>query len=324
MDDAAKKAPAQDLPFFRGRRFWRTPGLGVTLLALGANILLVLLKALGGWLGHSRALMADAVHSLSDLAGDLAVVFALYYSRCPSDANHPYGHRRVTTLVSFLIAVLIILFAVGLVAGSVHVLRGEDPVRPEGWALLVVVFSLISKEVLYWVTRRAGRVLDSQLIRDNALHQRTDSISSLVVLVGLGLAIYGGAALVFLDSLVGLLLAGYLLLEGGKMATRSVKDLLDTLPEQTLVDDLREHLLLVPGVRGYHQFRARRSGDRLLVDFHLQVDPSITVREGHAIARKAKQILMEKHPEVVDVLVHVEPADSENLKRKGLSDWVEK
>ncbi|MCC5788741.1 MAG: cation transporter [Opitutales bacterium] len=324
MHHVEKKLGAQDLPPEPAVEFWRTPGLGVTLLALGANLLLTVLKALGGWLGNSRALLADAVHSLSDLAGDLAVVFALYYARCPSDANHPYGHRRVTTLVSFLIAVLIIAFALGLVASSLHVLRGEDPVRPEGWALFIVLFALGSKEVLYWVTRRAGNELGSQLVRDNAVHQRTDSISSLIVLCGLGLAIYGGAALIFLDSLVGLLLAGYLLLEGGRMAVRSVKDLLDTLPEQVLVDDLREHLLPIPGVLGYHQFRARRSGDRLLVDFHLQVDPSISVRQGHEIAKKAKETLMHSHPEVVDVLVHVEPADEENLRRKGLSDWVEK
>lgn len=290
----------------------------VTVFAMGLNVFLGIVKIGAGWMGNSRALMADGVHSLSDLASDVAILFGLHYGALPKDASHPYGHQRIHSLLTLFISLMIFLVAFGLILSSGPSLQRGEAVAPAEFVFGIALMALILKEILYRITRRLGEETGNPLLIANALHQRTDSISSVIVLVGLAAAIWGGPAMVILDGVVGLLLAGYLLVEAGKIGWVALRDLMDAAPEKKLLDDVREHILPTPGARAYHAFRARRSGGQLWVDLHLQVDPEITVREGHEVARAVKEGIVTKHPEVTEVLVHVEPAERDHLKAEGV------
>lgn len=162
--------------------------------------------------------------------------------------------------------------------------------------------------------------LRSDLLLANAWHHRTDSISSVGVAVALVGVWVGGEDWAFLDGAVTLVLGCYLIVEALRIFLRACSDLLDTAPGREVIEDLREHILPTPGARAYHDFRVRRVGDVYEIDLHLQVDPGITVEQGHQIAREVKARLREQHPEVSKVLVHVEPANGEHIMMRGISD----
>jgi cation diffusion facilitator family transporter len=154
----------------------------------------------------------------------------------------------------------------------------------------------------------------------NALHHRADSVSSLVVLTALVTIVLGGPAWHMLDKGLGLMLGAWLGGEAIRMLLGACHELIDTAPDEAVIGDLREHVLQVEGAVAYHHFRARRLGDMLTIDLHLQVDPGQTVAQGHAIAEQVQALILEQHPEVAEVLVHVEPADERNLKAEGVHD----
>ena len=154
----------------------------------------------------------------------------------------------------------------------------------------------------------------------NAWHHRADSLSTLGVAAALLCVWLGGEQWAFLDEVVTLMLGGYLVFEAGKILLRALAELLDTAPRREIIEDFREHILSTPGAKAYHAFRVRKVGDVYEVDFHLQVAPEITVDEGHDIAREVKHRLVEKHPEVWRVLIHIEPANTEHLHSRGISD----
>lgn len=295
-------------------------GIRLTWIGLWLNILLGVLKCGVGLWVNSKALIADGLHSLTDLATDLATLVGVKIASKPQDAGHPYGHHKYTSLSILFISVMLLVFCLGLIYSSVLVLIQGASVDPEWPALLAAVISLTLKEWLYWKTRRAARDEGSRLIMANALHHRTDSISSLIVLVALVVVLVGGEDWAFLDKAVGLILAVWLGGEGVKMLRGACNDLLDAAPEKEIINDLREHILPVPGALAYHQFRVRRVGDVLEADLHLQVDPNLTVEQGHEIAKQVKAVIQNKHPEVLEVLIHLEPASRGHIKSEGIHD----
>lgn len=299
----------------------RNENLRVTLWGMGINTALGVAKCIAGWFFQSKALIADGLHSILDLSSDLAVLYGLTMARKPRDANHPYGHHKFSSLAGLFIATLLVLFCILIIASAFWSLRLGRAFVP-GWpAFWVALGSLLAKEFLFHWTRRVARRQKSRLLLANAWHHRTDSLSSLaVVLVILG--IQGlGPEWAILDSITGLILGVFLLLEGGKLLVKSCNDLLDTAPEAAIINDLREHILPTPGARAYHNFRARRVGDLIEVDLHLQVDPELSVEEGHTIAGKVRENILRRHPEVMSVLVHVEPATTPHLKEQGVFDF---
>lgn len=295
-------------------------GIQVTWLSVGVNLFMGVVKVGVGLWGQSRALVADGLHSLTDLATDAAVIFGFKYARLPSDETHLYGHHKIATLVSGGIGLAILGFCGLILYSSIRSLGEGRAVVPSVAALVVALASLAVKEWLFHRTRRIAREIRSRMLLTNAWHHRTDSISSVVAAIGIGGAVVGGDRFAFLDSLAAVLLGGYLALEGGKLCKRALDDLMDAAPERPIIDDLREHILPTPGVRAYHAFRARRTGDWIEVDLHLLVDPEMTVEEGHRVARRVKENIIATHPEVVSVLVHVEPFVPEQDTRKGIAD----
>lgn len=295
------------------------PGERVTWLSLGLNILLGAAKCGIGFAAQSRALIADGLHSFSDVATDLAVLGGFRYASMPTDANHPYGHHKITNLVSLFIGGMIGTFCLILIGGGVLALRSEAPTPPSPVALGAALVALALKEWLFHQTRSTARRIQSRMLMMNAWHHRTDSISSVLAALGIAVALIGGPTWAFVDTLAGVLLGGYLAVEAGRLIWRSLSDLMDVAPDAAILDDLREHVLPTPGVVAYHAFRARRMGDCIDVDLHLLVDPHIAVVEGHRIAGEVKQNIMNTHPEVLNVLVHVEPYLPEHFQNKGIS-----
>ncbi|TVP80639.1 MAG: cation transporter [Puniceicoccaceae bacterium] len=291
----------------------------ITWIGLSLNLLLGMLKVTGGWVFQSKALVADGAHSLLDLLTDIAVLVGLSLASKPEDANHLYGHHKFASFAKLLVGAMLLVFSISLVVAAVWDFRAGGGAPQAGPAIVLALVSLVFKEGLFWWTRAVAWRLKSDLVMANAWHHRLDSISSLGVVVALVGVWLGGPAWVFLDSAVTLVLGGYLIFESSKIFLRACSDLLDAAPERAIIEDLREHILPTPGVVAYHDFRVRRVGDLLEVDLHLQVDPEISVEAGHAIARAVKTRMLEKHPEVSKVLVHVEPANREHIMNRGLS-----
>jgi len=298
----------------------KSGSLRITWISACMNVLLGLIKCVVGWAVNSKALFADGLHSLVDLSTDMVVIVGLKLAAKPEDASHPYGHQRFASLATLLIAFFLLSFCIGLIHTSVRGLLVPMPVSV-GWAALSVAgISLIVKEWLFSRTRKIARREKSRLTMANAWHHRIDSISSLVVLIALIAVSVGGPAWYFLDNVVGMVLGGWLGAQSIKMLVDACKDLVDAAPETEIINDLREHVLQVPGAVAYHQFRVRRLGDMLTLDLHLQVEPDLTVGQGHEIAGQVKDLILAKHPEVIEVLVHLEPADEHHIKDHGVHD----
>jgi len=286
-------------------------------ISLTVNVFLAGLKLIVGFTCFSQALVADGIHSLVDIAGDIAALIGLRLAHLPKDEDHPYGHHRFSTLAALLISSLVLLFCLGLAWQSLSgLVSGEVVKKPELAAAWVAGAALVIKEIFYQFARRQAERLGSRLLMANAADHRADAIASFLALVAVVVANVR-PEWVAVDKVVGLVLAGWLGAEGIRLFKGACMDLIDTAPEEAVLRDLSEHILAAPGAKGFHAFRARRLGDRFEVDFHLQVAETATVAEGHAIAGRIKADILRSHPEVIAVLVHVEPDQPEHLKPDG-------
>jgi cation diffusion facilitator family transporter len=295
-----------------------SPAIRITCISIAVNLLLGICKCITGALVGSRALIADGLHSLSDLATDAAVIAGLVIANREEDEGHPFGHHKFSSFARLFVGAMLLLFAIGLIISAIVDVRGGSIVNP-GWiAFTVALISLVAKEVLFYWTRYWAHKLQSELLLANAWHHRSDSVSSLAVLAALIGVQLGGPNWSFLDSLVAIVLGVFILVEAIRITRSAFNDLVDAAPPASIIEDLREHILPTKGVQAYHDLRIRRIGDVFEMDVHIQVDPQLTVEAGHAIARELKANLILKHPEIQRVLVHVEPATDEHLIAKGL------
>lgn len=295
-------------------------GIRTIFISLVVNVILCVTKVSVGIFARSHALVADGIHSLVDLASDIAAMIGLRIADLPKDDDHPYGHHRISTLATLLISSLVLTFCVGLAWHSVTslVVGSLETSPPDMAAAWVAGGALILKEVFYRYARRQAERLGSRLLMANAVDHRADAVASLLALVAVVVSRFY-PSLAGLDQVMGLVLAGWLGSEGVRLFRDACQHLVDQAPDEAVLKDLSEHILAVPGVRGFHAFRARHLGDRLEVDFHLQVDATCTVGDGHAIAGRVKAEIRATHPEVVSILVHVEPNEPQHLKSEGHS-----
>lgn len=296
------------------------PGERITWISLWLNLALGIGKCAVGLWANSRVLVADGLHSFSDLVTDLAVIAGFKLAARPSDSNHPYGHHRITTLITVGIGGAILLFCLVLVGGGVVALRAGATTAPSFPALVGALIALGLKEWLFFRTRSTARRIKSHMLLTNAWHHRTDSVSSVVAALGIAIAMIGGETWAFIDTLAGIGLGAYLASQAFRLVWNGLSELLDTAPDREIIDDLREHILPTSGAVAYHAFRARRLGDCIEVDLHLLVDPQISVEEGHRIAKRVKNNIMDTHPEVLQVLIHLEPYLPEQAEAKGIWD----
>lgn len=282
-----------------------------TWVSVALNVLLTLLQFVIGYFGRSQALMADAMHSLSDLLSDFLVLWANRASSRSADASHPYGHARIETAATLVLGVMLLAIGLGLLWAAGVKLQEPSQFQPVHVATLyMAIITLVGKEALFRYLLRVAKRLRSQMLAANAWHSRSDAASSLVVVAGIGGNLLGFH---FLDLVAALLVSFLIVRMGWKMAFESLSDLVDTALSEEEVDAIRDTLLTTPGVLGLHELRTRRMGDQALVDAHVLVDPRISVSEGHFIAESARRRVLERH-EVLDVMVHIDPEDDAKVK----------
>ncbi len=280
----------------------------VTLLGAFVNILLGISKLLGGVFFHSSALIADGFHSLSDLFTDGMVLIASKYGSQDADDAHPYGHQRIETAATYVLALLLVLTGVAITWDALNHIYHHHLEHPSPYALLIAAISMFANEALFWYTRHVGRIIQSPLIMANAWHHRSDAGSSLIVLIGILGSLLGFPTL---DGVAAMLVGLLIIKMGVDYGWKSVKELVDTaaLPEQRF--EIKRIISLTDGVLKVHQLRSRLMGDDIFVDVHVQVDPMLSVSEGHFIAQNVHLRLLKHIPGVKDVTVHVDPEDDE-------------
>jgi len=279
-----------------------------TWVSVWLNLVLTILQIVVGYFGRSQALIADGLHSLSDLISDFMVLFANRKSQHAADAIHPYGHARIETATTFLLGVMLVGIGLALLWGAGVKLQDPSAIQAVHVATLyIAVFTLVCKEALYRYLLAIGKRLNSQMLIANAWHSRSDAASSLVVVLGIGGNLLG---LLYLDLVAALLVGLMIVHMGWKMAFQALSELIDTALDTDVVQQIRATIEATPGERGLHELRTRKMGDSGLVDAHILVDPRISVSEGHHIAERARQRVLEQHA-VADVLVHIDPEDDD-------------
>ncbi len=279
----------------------------VTLVGSAVDALLAAVKLAGGWAAGSQALIADGVHSLSDLATDMTVVFASKHASRAADAGHPYGHGRIETLATVGLALAMIAVAAGLGYDAVQrLVLASELVTPHAFALGIALVSVIAKEVIYRYTMRVARRLDSDMLRANAWHSRTDAWSSVIVILGVGGALLGYP---FLDTVAAIFVALMIAHVGLKLGWGSAQELMDAGLSREHLQAIRQLIRNTEGVAGLHMLRTRSLGHSAMADVHIQVAPRLSVSEGHQISEAVRRRLIEKVGKLTDVTVHTDPED---------------
>ena len=284
----------------------------VTLAGAVVNLALAVSKVVAGLIGQSQALIADGIHSLSDLASDAVVYLASKRGSRGPDREHPYGHARIETAATVAMGVLLVLVAVGLVGDGARRLLTPEPLpTPAVLALWMALFSILVKEGMYHYTLASAKRVGSDLLRANAWHHRSDAASSVIVLVAVGGSLLGWR---WLDAAGAMLVALMIAWIGWDLAWRSVRELVDTGLDPAEVENIRKAIMTVDGVAALHLLRTRRMGGKALVDVHILLqDPRISVSEGHQISEAVLAQLVKTIDEVTDVTVHIDPEDDERV-----------
>ncbi|MDH3899502.1 MAG: cation diffusion facilitator family transporter [Gammaproteobacteria bacterium] len=281
----------------------------VTLVGSVVDLALGVVKILVGVTAQSQALIADGVHSLSDLGTDFMVLYAAKHAHREADAEHPYGHGRIETVTTVALGVALTAVAIGITWDAVRRLLDPALLLHPGWLALVVAFvSVVAKEAIYHYTARAGRRLRSNMLLANAWHSRSDAISSIVVVIGIAGVMAG---LPYLDAIAAVAVALMIAKIGWSLLWKGLQELIDTSLETDRVNAIRQTILGVSGVRALHMLRTRRSGSDALVDVHILVDPALSVSEGHQIGESVRARLVAGDDDVADVTVHIDPEDDE-------------
>lgn len=283
--------------------------------ALGAlvNFTLLAAKLAAGVFGHSQAMLADAIHTLTDFATDLIVFVGVFFSKKPIDLDHPYGHGKYETLAAVLIGFA--LAAVGLRIGYdggqavwAVLFDGLLLPAPHWLAFAVAVASILAKEWIYRLTAKVGEAINSPVIIANAWHHRSDALSSIGTAVGIGGAVFLGAGWSVLDPLAALIVSFFILKAAASIIGAALGDLTDAALSPDQQQEILELAATLPGVQDPHRLRSRKVGPTLVMEIHIRVDPDLTVRAGHDIASALEATMHQRFGADTIVTVHVEPA----------------
>lgn len=279
-------------------------GTRSTWVSVLVNIVLTITQVTVGLLSKSQALVADGIHSLSDLVGDFVVLFAGHHARKEADEDHPYGHQRFETAASLVLGVLLVAVGLGMLWSAIRKLESPETVaQVHASALWVAVGALVAKELLFRYMLAVAKRVKSSMLVANAWHARSDAASSLVV----GLGIVGNlAGYPILDPIAALIVGCMVSKMGWGFGWDALHDLMDRSADEQEVAAIRQTLVGTPGVRSVHDVRTRKMGDMVVVDVHIEVDASLSVEAGHAIAVQARQRVLQRH-RVLNVMTHVDP-----------------
>ncbi len=273
------------------------------------NLLLSFAQVIVGLIANSAALVADGIHSASDLLSDILVWFAARHAAMAPDKDHPYGHGRFETAATLGLGILLTLVALGIVWNGGERLLDPDRPLPGVLALIVAAVGIAAKESLYWYTIAVARRLNSEMLRANAWHHRSDALSSIVVLIGVGAAVMGFS---YMDALAAIIVGIMVAKIGWDLGWSALTELVDTALDEDQVNEAKRVIMAIDGVRSVHMLRTRRHGAEASADVHVQVAPRLSVSEGHMISQAVEDRMIEKLDAITDVTVHIDPEDDEN------------
>ncbi|WP_077152782.1 cation diffusion facilitator family transporter [Bacteroides bouchesdurhonensis] len=283
----------------------------VTIIGSSVNFLLLVFKFVAGFMGHSAAMLADAVHSLSDFVTDLVVIVFVRISNKPQDKTHDYGHGKYETLATAIIGLLLLVVGFGILwngASSIYAfIKGQQLEKPGMVALIAALVSIVAKEILYQYTVIEGKKLDSQAVIANAWHHRSDALSSIGTAIGIGGAILLGENWRVLDPVAAVIVSFFII----KVAIQLLIPCVDELLEKSLPDEVEKEieqaLLSFPGVSEPHHLRTRRIGSYYAIEVHVRMDGNITLEEAHVTATAIEHRLKDIFGEGTLINIHVEP-----------------
>ena len=278
--------------------------LRVAVVNITANFLLTTAQVIIGILGHSQALVADGLHTLSDTLADLLVIFALKHGHKGADEEHPYGHERIETAVTMILGVVLIGVAIGIGArAGMKLMTVGAIVTPSALTLWTALGTLVAKEAMYRYTINIANRFGSNMLRASAWHHRSDALSSLVVAVGIGGSLIGFA---WFDAIAAILVALMIIKVGIQLSWQSLRELVDTGLSTEDLESIRHAILSVSGVKALHMLRTRRVGGQALADVHIIVDDHVSVSEGHQISEAVRARLIKEITPMADVMVHID------------------
>ncbi|MBN1684772.1 MAG: cation transporter [Gammaproteobacteria bacterium] len=282
----------------------------VTIIGGIVDLLLGLLKIAFGIFGHSQALFADGVHSLSDLATDAMVIVASKSSTQLPDEAHPYGHGRIETIFAAILAIILFAVGIGILFDAIHEILHQHFLKPSMSVLFVAAVSILLNEFLFRYTLRTAELLNSNLLRANAWHKRSDALASIVVLIGISGEMMGFH---YFDAAAAIVVALMIIKMSFTMIWSNVRELIETGVDKKTLQALRKVIENTLGVQACHQLRTRLIGGQILIDVHVQLDPYLSLSEAHFIADHVEKNLMQYSHRIADVVVHMDPEDDDKL-----------
>lgn len=284
----------------------------VTLLGAVVNCLLTIAKIAAGLIGKSAAMVADGVHSLSDLISDFVVIIFVRISSKEQDEEHKYGHGKFETLATLIVSLMLLAVGVKLIVSGaesiVRFINGEALPQPKMIALYMAAVSIATKEILYQITAKVGRRVESQAVIANAWHHRTDAISSIGALIGIAGAIFLGNKWTVLDPIAGCIISVIIFIVSIKMALGAINELMEvSLPKED-EDEIHKLITSVEGLNDVHELKTRRNGQSVIIDVHVVVNPDLTVAVAHEMTEKAERLLKRRFGNRSQIYIHIEPS----------------
>ncbi|WP_214043766.1 cation diffusion facilitator family transporter [Methanomethylovorans sp.] len=283
----------------------------VTVNGMIVNIILTIFKFIAGILGNSAAMVADAVHSFSDFVTDIVVIVGLKAAEKPADHNHQYGHGKIETLCAAFVG--IVLFIIGMKIflsgmGKIHVaISGGSLEQPETIAFIAAVVSVITKELLYRYTLNYAKMVKSDAMEANAWHHRSDAVSSVGTMLGIGGAIALGGKWVVLDPIAAVILSLFIFKVAIEITYKNANELTEAALEKDIIEDIQHAIISTEGVKDFHKLKTRRIGNNIATDVHIQVDRELSLVEAHNICTEIEDKLREKYGKEAILYIHCEP-----------------
>lgn len=283
----------------------------ITIIGSVINFFLTIFKLFAGIFGRSTAMIADGVHSLSDFATDIVVIFTMSMTKKPRDFNHDYGHGKFETFASFVIGLALLVVGIGIgwngVKNIISVIGGKTIPSPHYIALIAAAISIVVKEFLYRWTVKVGKKIDSLAVIANGWHHRSDAFSSVGTLIGIGGAIILGKQWTILDPIAGVVVSLFIAKVALQIIFESTNELLECSLSESEKSKLLEIIESVQGVKEPHNLKTRKIGSVIAIDIHIRVNPHLTVVESHKIATSVEKIVKKNYGEETFISVHVEP-----------------
>lgn len=288
----------------------------VTLIGSAVNALLIVAKFVAGIAGRSSAMIADAIHSLSDFATDIVVLVFVRLAGRPKDSNHTYGHGKFETLATLIIGVALAAVGIGVLVNGINLVidsvNGRELPRPTMLALAVAVLSILLKEGIYRYTVSKGKRLESQSVVANAWHHRSDAVSSIGTLIGISGAMFLGDKWRILDPLAAIVVSFFIIKVGWDISRPCIDELLEkSLPKET-IGEIARIITSVDGICELHNLRTRRIGNNIAIEAHVRMDGDMSLREAHALASEAEDRLKTRFGPATHVGLHMEPRKRHN------------